>query len=74
MTGERISALEGIGESVRPEREWDGKALIERERPDRERAAPSSPDREIGRELPKEKAPEPEPPPRAKVRDLDLGL
>ena len=74
VTGERISALEGIGEAVRPERERDGKAPPGREGPDRETAAPSSPDRDIGREPPKDKAPEPEPPARAKVRDLDMGL
>ena len=47
MTGERISALEGIGESVRPERERDGKASPDRERPSPEASAPPSPDREI---------------------------
>ena len=29
VTGERISALEGIGEAVQPEQKKDGKALLE---------------------------------------------
>ena len=74
VTGERISALQGIGESVRPEREREEKAPPERERPDRERAASSSPDRGIGREVRKQKAPEPEPAAMGKVREFDLGL
>ncbi len=74
VTGERISALEGIGESVRPERETDRKASLGREEPDRETAAPSSPDKEIGRGSSPDKAPEPEPPARGKAIDMDLGL
>ncbi len=35
-TGERISALEGIGESVRPEKEADGKIVSDGRRLDRE--------------------------------------
>ena len=78
VTGERISALEGIGESVCPERGRehgkDGKASPDREREDRERAAPSPPDREIEPEPSRDKAPEPEPPARGKGRDMDLSL
>ena len=74
VTGERISALEGIGEGVERERGREEKAPLDRERPDRERAAPSSPDREYGREVRRDKAPEPEPPAKGKVREFDLGL
>ena len=74
VTGERISALEGIGEAVQREHGKDGKAPLHRDRSDREVSAPSSPDKEIGRELPQHKAPEPEPPAREKRIDMDLGL
>ena len=104
VTGERISALEGIGEDVRREREAGREAAsgskererdraedsatkrieVERERDEKaarqkaapagDRAAPSSPDRNVGREAPQRKAPEPEPPAKAKVREFDLGL
>ena len=78
VTGERISALEGIGESVRPERERehekDGKAPtgIERKSPDT--SAPASPEREIEPEASRVKEPEPEPPAKGKVREFDLEL
>ena len=74
VTGERISALEGIGETVRPERELDGKASLDRERPDRGTVAPSSPDKDIGRDLPPDKTPEPEPPAREKRVEMDLSM
>ena len=74
VTGERISALEGIGESVRRERERDGKAALDRDRPDHEKVAPSSPDKEMGRDLSHGKAPEPEPPARGKQLDMDMGM
>ncbi len=81
VTGERLSALEGIGESVRAEHERehgkdgkDGKASPDREREDRERAAPSPPDREIEPSPSRDKAPEPEPPAKGKGRDMDLSL
>ena len=104
ITGERLSALEGIGESVRAEREADReaggdarerardraedpairrieaarerdeKAAREKAVPTRDRTAPSSPDREVGREAPQCKAPEPEPPAKTRVREMDLGL
>ena len=74
VTGERISALEGIGEVVRPERELDEKAAPDRERSDRGAAAPSPPERELERESSHGKAPEPEPPVRGKRIDMDLSL
>ncbi|MCY4407516.1 MAG: ATP-binding domain-containing protein, partial [Rhodospirillaceae bacterium] len=104
VTGERLSALEGIGESVRIEREAgreagedarerardraddpairrleavrerDDKGAREKAAPTRDGPAPSSPDREAGREAPRRKAPEPEPPAKGKVREFDLGL
>ena len=74
VTGERISALEGIGETVRPERGREGKAPLEKQGPDRGKAAPASPDREVGREPSRHKAPEPEPPARAKRVEMDMGL
>ena len=74
VTGERISALEGIGESVRPGREVDGKAPLDRERPDRETDAPSSPDKGIEPGLPASKPKEPEPPAREKRIEMDMEL
>ena len=82
VTGERISALEGIGESVRPERESqrerergkDGKAANERERQRPEASAPPSPEREIELEASRQKAPKPEPPAKSKSVEMDMGL
>ena len=74
VTGERISALEGIGEVVRPERERDEQATPDRERPDPGAAAPSRPERELDRGSSQGKAPEPEPPVREKSIDMDLSL
>ena len=104
VTGERISALEGIGEDVRREREAarqagpgdkererdrredpaakrievererDEKAARQKAAPARDGAAPSSPDRNVGREAPQRKAPAPEPPAKTKVREMDFGL
>ncbi len=78
VTGERISALEGIGEGVRPERERehgkDEKAPLDRERPGPEAAAPPSPEKEIEPELSRQKAPEPEPPAKGKRIEMDMGL
>ena len=77
-TGERISALEGIGESVRAERERehgkDGKALPGVERPCPGAAAPPSPEREIEPSMSRRKAPEHEPPAGGKRVEMDLGL
>ncbi|MYA95919.1 MAG: conjugative relaxase [Nitrospinae bacterium] len=71
VTGERISALEGIGESVRPEPGLDAKAPPEREKPTREPADSTSPGTKTGREMPGGKAPEPG---RGKRIEMDLGL
>ena len=74
VTGERISALDGIGESVRPEHGKDTRASLDRERRDRETAAPPSPDKGIEHEAVPGKAPEPEPPSRGKVVEMDMGM
>jgi len=74
VTGERISALEGIGEVVRPEHGLDEKAVPDRERPDPGAAAPSHPERELDRESSHGKAPEPEPPAPGKRIDMDVSL
>ena len=88
VTGERLSALEGIGEDVRERakrgreaapagkehehqrdeeaankrieatRERDEKAVRQKAEPARDRSEPSSPDRDVGREAPRRKAPE----------------
>jgi len=74
VTGERISALEGIGEAVQPGRERDRKALPERERQSPEESAPASPEREIEPAVSRDKASEPEPPARGKRIEMDLEL
>ncbi len=78
VTGERISALEGIGESLRPERERgqqkDGKASLDRERTSPEASAPHQPAREIEPVPARHKAPEPETPVQEKRIDMNLGL
>ena len=74
VTGKRVSAVEGIGEFLRSERERDEKATPNRERPDRGAAAPSPPERELDRGSSHGKAPEPEPPARGKRIDMDLSL
>ena len=78
VTGERISALEGIGESVRPEKEADGKSVSDGKRLGRDRSVPPSGERVAGKE---EKAGKetltdktPEPPARGKRVEMDLGL
>ena len=77
VTGERISALEGIGESIRPERkrgqEKDGKASLDRERSSPEASTTPSRGKEIEPELSHHKAPEPEPPAKGKRIEMDLG-
>ena len=102
VTGERMSALEGIGEDARREREtqWevgpdanvrerdrhedsairrieaarerDEKAAREKAAPARDRAVPSTPDREVGREAPQRKAPESSA--KTRVREMDPSL
>ncbi|MDE0031930.1 MAG: relaxase domain-containing protein [Deltaproteobacteria bacterium] len=74
VTGERISALEGIGEAVQPGHERDGKALPELERQSPEQSVPTSPEREIEPAMSRDKAPEPEPPARGKRIEMDLEL
>ena len=74
VTGERISALEGIGESVRREHGKDAGKAIDKDRTEARSTAPSPPDREIGRESPERKAPEPEPPARSKRIEMDMGM
>ena len=74
VTGERISALEGIGEAVRPKRAKDGKALPGVEPPGWEApaAALSEPDMEP---VPvPEKAPAPEPPAPQMHIEMELEL
>ena len=78
VTGERISVLEGIGETVRPERERehrrDGKESHERERPSPEAPTPSPPEREVEPEVSRARVPEHEPPAKGKRIEMDLGL
>ena len=74
VTGERISALEGIGESVRREHGKDAGKALDKDRREAGSTAPSSPDREIGRESPERKTPEPEPPAQGKRIEMEMGL
>ena len=74
VTGERISALEGIGESVRRGHGKEPKTALDKGRPEAGSIAPSSPDREIGRESPERGAPEPEPLARSKGIEMGMGL
>ncbi len=78
VTGERISALEAIGESLHPERERgqqkDGKALLDRERESPEASAPHPPAQDIEPGPARDKAPEPEPPAKGKGIEIDMGL
>ncbi len=78
VTGERLSALEGIGESLRPERERgrekDGKASLDRERVSAETSSPHPPVRDIEPFPARDKAPEPEPPATGKRIEMDLGM
>ncbi len=74
VTGERISALEGIGESARPGRKFDREESLDRERPDRETNAPSSPDKGIEPGLPASIPAEPEAPVREKRIEMDMEL
>ena len=74
VTGERISALEGIGESLRPEHGMAHKIDLDWDRVDSETAAVTVPDRTFEREISPGKAAEPEPPARGKSTVLDMGL
>ena len=74
VTGECISALEGIGEAVRPEREHekDGKAAPDREQPGTEASAPPAPEREIEPSPSRDRTPDTEPPTKGR-RIEDMG-
>ena len=80
VTGERISALEGIGAAPRREREQARAASLETEGTALEAPVQtveppgSSPVKESGPDPVSEKAPEPEPPMRAKVIEMDMEL
>ena len=74
VTGERISALEGIGEAVQPEREKDGNALPGVEPPSRKAPVPSMPEPDMEPVPAPEKATRPEPPAREKHIEMDLDL
>ena len=78
VTGERLSALEGIGESVRPEREREhgrnGKASPDRERSGPEATASAPSEKNIESEASRGKTPEPTPPAPGKRVEMDIGL
>ena len=74
VTGERISALEGIGEAQQPERGKDSKASLDREPTHRETGASSSPDKITEHDVSTARQAEPEPPTRGKNLDMELGL
>ena len=74
VTGERISALEGIGEAVQPEKEKDAKALHGVEPPGREASVPASPVPDMEPVPVPEKALEPEPPVPDRHIEMDLEL
>ncbi len=78
VTGERISALEGIGETIRSERERehekDGKEPHDRDRPSPEASTPSPLERGIEPSISRDRTPEHEPPARVKRVELDLGI
>ena len=74
VTGERISALEGIGESLRPEPGLDEKTSPGHERGNPDAPMPASPEGEIERKVSPGRAQEPEPPSPGKRIDMDLGL
>ena len=78
VTGERISALEGIGESVGPARERghekDGRTQPGVERQTPEATAPTSPEQEIEPPVSPDKTSEPEPMASRKRIEMDLGL
>ena len=74
VTGERISALDGIGEAVQPEREKDGKALAGAEPPGRKSPMPALPEPDMEPVPVPEKVPEPEPPSREAYIEMDLEL
>ena len=70
VTGERISALEGIGEKPELEGERDGKVPPAVAEPERAAVVKPTPVPEIEQESVQDKAAEPEPP----VREMDYGM
>ena len=70
VTGERISAIEGIGEKPRLDAERDGKVSPGPAETERESVAEPSPVAEIEQKPVQEKAAEPEPP----VHERDYGM
>ena len=74
MTGERLSALEGIGEATQRQQDRDIEESIDREPIERGSAAPSVPGKGIEAEGLPGRAAEPEPPARDKRLDMELGL
>ena len=74
VTGERISALEGIGEAVQPEQEKEDKELPGVEPPGRESSVASLPEPDMEPVPVPEKAPEPEPPTVEKSFEWELEL
>ncbi len=74
VTGERISALEGIGETVQPGRKQDEKALPGVEPPGREAPAAALPEPDMEPVPVPEKAPAPEPPAPEKHIGMEFEL
>ena len=74
VTGERISALEAIGEGLQREHGKDARAALDKERSDTGSTTTTSPDREVGKESPERKAPEPELPAPGKRIEMDMEL
>ena len=74
VTGERISALEGIGEAVQPGHGKDDKVSDDQDRTVRETTAAPSPDKGIEHEVSPGRAPDPELPSRGKAVELEMSL
>ena len=74
VTGERLSALEGIGEATQRQHEREIEESTDRESPERGSIAPSVPGEGIEAEVSPGRAAEPETPARGKGPDMELGL
>ena len=74
VTGERISALEGIGKAAETKPEMDGRAALGADEPLRETAVERLPEHEPGSEVLQEKASEPAQPTRSKRIEMDMEL
>ncbi|MDE0001256.1 MAG: hypothetical protein OXQ29_00995, partial [Rhodospirillaceae bacterium] len=74
VTGERISALEGIGEALQPEQEKDGKALSGAELPSPDASEPVSPAREPEMEESRQEVVSTEPPVPEKYVEIENEL